>query len=78
MNSNNEPPQGGFFMPQTMKQNLIYIVIAVAIVTIFGIYTWIVPWLLSKDSIAAIIVALVLCLTPVVAVACYFLESFKD
>lgn len=61
-----------------MKKNLIYIVIAVAIVTIFGIYTWIVPWLLSKDSIVAIVAALVLCLTPVVAVACYFLELFKD
>lgn len=66
-------------MPQTMKKNLIYIVIAVAIVLIFGIYTWVVPWLLSKDSIAAIVVALVLCLAPVVAVACYFLDqSFKD
>ena len=66
-------------MPPTMKQNLVYIVIAVAIVLIFGLYTWVVPWLLSKDSIAAIVSALVLCLTPVVAVACYFLDqSFKD
>lgn len=66
-------------MPPTMKKNLVYIVIAVAIVLIFGLYTWVVPWMLSKDSIAAIVVALALCLAPVVAVVCYFIDQpFKD
>lgn len=58
-----------------MKLILLYAGFATAIVLAFGLYFWLVPWLLSLDNIFAIGVALVLCLTPAVAAASFFISK---
>lgn len=68
-----------FYCLSQMKQLLLYAGVAAALVLTFGLYFWLVPWLLSLDNLLAIGLALVLCLTPAVAAASFFIsKNFKE